>query len=401
MLRICSLILILAACALVWGCAAGGTATEPKIPQNKTENIESVQNSVKPAAAQNAEKTTASASVPKIPKKQCLKNDAFLTESFVASSLAVAEINADRVVLAANDSMGNAVAWILDPKGNFERKQIAENGQLACLEKYQDGFRTGVILRDAAHGTYTLEINAFDEHNAQIKSEDWAAVTRGFVPDPGTHCVFLDRRDIIVTGTRPHGNKAPYHGMFRLQSRSLTLFEGTSEHVPDLIDGRIVNGTPQILVREVKRNAENKPVWPHVVYEIGDDDKLQPLIEADFIVPGDDGWISLTKNGCIIQKDGHQSCVNADIELTEVQYLPGFCDGTCMMWHSKSSAWIARIEQNDPPKIFEIPNDIQLLPIRLSEKSGWLAMMLDQNKPDTAAGFVIVTPDWDCLNSEK
>ena len=71
-----------------------------------------------------------------------------------------------------------------------------------------------------------------------------------------------------------------------------------------------------------------------------------------------------------------------------------------MIWRSGTGAWIARIER-ELLKVFEIPADIRILPVKYPEKNAWLGMMLDQKKPDTASGFVLVTPDWDCLNSEK
>ncbi len=326
----------------------------------------------------------------------CFENTiAHWDNAFVASSLMPVLLNSGNSVMAVNSSAGEALIVFLNDSGQPESIKISENAQISCIESISNGFRVGMITRDVSQGTFTDVVAGFDEHFQPLDDEAWRVGVRGFMPDPGTRCSFLERREMLVIGTRPRGEHVPYHGMFRAQSRSLDFFEATQEHTPSLIMTRQNGNHQEILVRDVRRNEDNKPIWPYVVWTVGEDNSLNEIVSSDYIVPEGDSWLKITKNGCIERMDGQKICPDQTFDITDVQPLPDLCsDDTCMLWTSWKQSWVVRIHDNEI-KSARIPDGMRILPI--SEGRLWVVYQIDSEHPDEASELKFMKPNLDCI----
>ncbi|MBO4349786.1 MAG: hypothetical protein J6A01_02435 [Proteobacteria bacterium] len=282
---------------------------------------------------------------------------------------------------------------------DVENRTIAQNAQIACYEKLDSHFRLGWIARNAQDGTFKLEIHDFNGDIVENRDELWLATTRGFVPDAGTKCAFLGRRDLIVVGTRPRGDHVPLHGFFHLQSRALKLIEGTSEHVPLLESAIQKDGKTQLLMRTVERDGDNKPQWPFGVYHLIDAEEeaqLEKVLGADFIVADADKWLSFDKSGCLLTENT-RICPNKPLQLREIRALPGMCEDTvCVEMMTYQENWIAKI-QADSVELIAIPPKMRLFEKTHRATNEWLSVTMDEVRPDLTDGLEFVEIDRNCL----
>ncbi len=289
---------------------------------------------------------------------------------------------------------------IFRPQGeNFESRTITTNAQIACYETVDSHFRLGWIARNAQDGTYKLEIHDYNAELVENRDEFWLAATRGFMPDAGTKCAFLGRRDLIVVGTRPRGEHVPLHGFFHLQSRSLKLIEGTSEHVPLLESVFMADGKTRLLMRTVERDENNKPRWPYGIYQLIDaeeESQIEKEFAADFIVEDHGAWLAFDKSGCFL-KDGTRICPNRAVELREIRALPGLCENAvCVEMLSYQENWIAKI-QSDSMELIAIPPRMRFVPAKPRLTGEWLTITMDEARPDLTDGIEFVGIDKECL----
>ena len=231
----------------------------------------------------------------------------------VLSSLNAVEIDRDHRLLTFETQSGEAHAMIVDAQPKVKAElELASNAQIACAEATSGVFRIGLILRDPKTAAYTLEIQSFDKTGKA--TENWKAVTRGFVPDPGSHCAFLEHRKLLVNGTRPRGERPPYHGLFVLESAALTQIDSTQNPEVELISAAKQSDKTFVLTREIRRDS-NPPAWIHVLYQLNADNTFTEVSSGDYVLP--DHTI-VAHNGCI---DSHPEICMNDIKLTDVKLL--------------------------------------------------------------------------------
>ena len=327
----------------------------------------------------------------------CFRNTHKISEMLVVSSIGMMHVD-------------NTDFWVAQtPEGNvkvfksqgdtFENRSIAQNAQIACYESLDTHFRLGWIVRNAQDGTFKLEIHDFNAELVENRDEFWLASTRGFIPDAGTKCAFLGRRDLIVVGTRPRGDHVPLHGFFHLQSRALKLIDGTSEHVPLLESAIQKDGKTQLLMRTVERDAENKPQWPFGIYKLIDSDEesqIEKEFSADFIVAYEDNWLSFDKSGCFL-KQGNKICPNQPLQIREIRALSGMCeDAICVEMLSYQENWIAKI-QGESMSMTAIPTKMRLFEKTHRSTNEWLTITMDDVRPDVTDGLEFVEIDKACL----
>ena len=323
------------------------------------------------------------------------EGDVVFSQPFIPSSVMVNQGGGNALFLnTLNDDI-----FMIKPLADrtFKTIQLASQAQVACVEAVADGYRVGMIQRDARQADYRLEILQYDAQDRHTPSADWSAGTRGFVPDAGTRCVLLGRRDVVMSGTRPRGDRAPYHGIFRMRSRALTLFESTTEHVPEIVDMlQDRSGKVEILTRQVRRNAENKPEWPHIVYALKDESTIEPVLEADFIVRQGDVWTQIRKNGCLVQDQGDELCPDQEMVLSEVQWI-GHRDGAdYYVYRAKDHAWLARASEGRLA-LSAIPKTWHFFSVIQPETGDWLMAVQDAVQPDKADNLKYVKPDMSCI----
>ncbi len=327
----------------------------------------------------------------------CFHQNHKISEKLVVSS--IDGLSVDGKELWAAQTPEGEVKIYKRKEDAFENRSVAQNAQIACLDNQDSHFRLGWIARNAQDGTFKLEIHEFNGDIVENRDELWIAATRGFMPDAGTKCAFLGRRDLIVVGTRPRGDHVPLHGFFHLQSRALKLIEGTSEHVPLLESAVQKDGKTQLLMRTVERDGDNKPHWPFGVYKLIDaeeDAQLEKEFGADFIVADSDQWLSFDKSGCLL-KDGASICPDKPIQVREIRALPGMCeDAVCVEMLTYQENWIAKI-QSDSVNLIAIPSKIRLLKKTLRSTNEWLIITMDEARPDMTDGLEFVEIDMNCL----
>lgn len=370
--------------------SASQKAVEPqKVVQEVSQAAE--EQIVSPAAVPKAE-------VP-VPSREACFRDAgeLLTQTFIPSSVLM-HATSDQTQIVLNTLNDDVLMLKNIENGTFKTLTLATHAQVSCFEALDDGFRIGVIQRDVKQADYQLEILHYDKNDNHVPAEDWSAGTRGFVPEPGTRCALLDRRDVVMSGTRPRDDRAPYHGMFRMGSRALTLFDSTSEHVPEIQDVlKRSDGTAQILVRQVRSNADNKKEWPHIVYALKNDGTMQVVMEADFIVRHRDTWIGIRKTGCIIQENAEDLCPAESVELSDVHLISKRDDAAYYFYRAKTQAWVVRVVKGGKPELAPVPKTWIFYPALPQNADAWLLTVEDDIKPDRAETLKIVKPDMNCL----
>lgn len=371
-------------------------ATQDATQASKNDAVQTTQTTVSNdvSASNDAEMP---ASVPIDTHETCFHQNHKISEMLVASSIGALNVNGADMWVAQTPE-GNVK--IYKPQGDaFESRSMAQNAQIACYESLDAHFRLGWIVRNAQDGTFKLEIHDFNGELVENRDEFWLASTRGFMPDAGTKCAFLGRRDLIVVGTRPRGEHVPLHGFFHLQSRALKPIEGTSEHVPLLESVIQKDGKTQLLMRTVERDSENKPQWPFGIYHLIDSDEesqIEKVFTADFIVADANGWLSFDKSGCFL-KDGNRICPKQSLQIREIRALPGMCDdGICVEMMSYQENWIAKI-QGDSMTLTAIPPQMRLFEKTHRSTNEWLTITMDEVRPDVTDGLEFVEIDRDCL----
>ncbi len=317
-----------------------------------------------------------------VPARQCqlqTLNDLYDAPIVLSSIRAITLNNGHKLILFETKS-GNIQSMILDEKHQvIASKAIAEYAQIACAEATSDGYRAGMIRRDPQTASFSLDIESFDQNHSSI--EVWKASTRGFVPDPGSRCAFLDRRKLIVNGTRPRGDRPPYHGLFVLEPANLTQLEGSQHNEVELLSASIVQSEIHLLAREIRRESD-PPTWAQVIYKLNADDTLEEIRSGDFILP--DNTI-IMRNGCIQSEPDF--CI-PDIKLTDAQQLSQtlieYKTKTQAIFIEKSATGYKEIYRTDALYLYPVDDDL------------WLAAKPDKTQPDIATGLYSVKAGFEC-----
>ena len=316
----------------------------------------------------------------------------------MVSSVLSTVTDLQKKMILLNSSSDDVILLKLEESKPIESVKIAENSQVSCMEKSGNGIRTAVIERNAVQGSFSDVVLYVNDDLSVQNDETWRVNVRGFVPDPGTRCGFVGKREMLVTGMRPRGDHLPYHGLFLAKSRALEFFETTQDHTPSIMMTRKVRGAQEVLLRDVRRNEENKPVWPYVVMTIGDDNTLHELVSADFIVPDGDSWAKIDKNGCLERENVGKICLDGAADITDVQLLPNACGSDiCMIWSSWKKTWIVRSSSQGKITGTLLPEQMRIIPMDFGNDMIWGMYEVDDERPDIAQELRFVRPDMDCL----
>ncbi len=129
-------------------------------------------------------------------------------------------------------------SYFVDQRDPFAPSVIllSDHAQVACSSESQ----LALIQRETKSASYSLSIvsiNAIEDLFHLDTLKNWVAKTRGFMPNAGSTCAFVDQRELIVEGTRLRDSKAPYHGVFTLSSQKLSFWSFLGEHLPKIYKG--------------------------------------------------------------------------------------------------------------------------------------------------------------------
>ena len=296
------------------------------------------------------------------------------------SSLQSLELNDNQILVIFETESGDVRSVRLDKDLQIlADTEIAPFAQIGCAKTTSDGYRIGLIRRDPQTASYTLDIQSFDKTGTAKSS--WKAVSRGFVPDPGSRCAFLDSRKLIVNGTRPRGDRPPYHGLFLLESSSLTQLDGPVSNEVELLSGSVANEGILLFTREIRRESD-KPSWVQVLYKLNEDNTLSEVLSGDFVLP--DRTI-VEQNGCI-----HPDTVSSipDIKVTEARRL----SDRIIELKTRHTAHFAERTATGYREIHR-SDEIDIYPVNANL---WLAASPDANQPDIGTSLGIMLSGFEC-----
>lgn len=291
----------------------------------------------------------------------------FGSSLWIPSSLNVLKLADDIYLLSGESETGAAQFVRVDANGAHDVQTIHPHAQVACTEAYQDGFRIAVIEREQSR--FQLVVRTYDANGKHIKNDDWRVTTRGFTPDPGSHCALLSRRALLAVGTRPRNLHVPTRGLAKVESRALNFYNDTNPHAPDII-GFNPKKNNEIIVQYIQREND-KPQARQAAWKLSPDMTVTSLRQNDFIAA--DGEV--TKKGCIIKAE-ETRCF--DIEVRGVKALGDLCPG-CMALQTHDASFLVT---SSPIRLHAIAANIQLLPVSLSDR--WLGFTPDEILPDKA-----------------
>ena len=299
---------------------------------------------------------------------------------FVLSSLQSLELSNGHILVVFETDRGNIQAMHITPNRQIlSNAEIAQFAQIACTENIAGGYRIGMIRRDPQTASYTLDIQSYDPTGSP--TESWNATARGFVPDPGSRCAFLAQRKLIVNGTRPRGDRPPYHGLFILESSSLTQLEGAVHNEVELLSGSVATDGVQLLTREIRRDTDT-PSWTQVLYRLDENNSLSEVLAGDFVLS--DKTI-VTRDGCIQAEPAF--CI-PEVKLTDARRLSNHL----FELKTKNTAYFVEKAASGFREILR-SDDMDIYPVNAGL---WLIATPDPKRPDIGTELHIATSGFDC-----
>lgn len=318
----------------------------------------------------------------------------------VLSSLTHVVLKDGHFVVAAHDALGQVLIW---PDPGKSPMVVSPHGQLACMEAYEDGYRVATIARDASNSGYALEVRTYDRENRELDGEMWKAATRGFEPDASSRCVFLSRREILATGTRPRGDSAPYHGLFKIASRALTFYDETRGQTASIVSGGLGPEGPELVLRQVCRRESNSPKWCHRAVRVNS--SLDDVVNGDFVVKSEDAYVVIGADGCLERPQG-TACPDRPLALESVEPLQSVCgdaQASCFLYREKTASWLARIPHDGgKPQVWAFAPGLVVFDLTdpSSERGNRvrsLAAEIDETRPGVARKLGWIEIDLSCL----
>lgn len=294
-------------------------------------------------------------------------NAPFGDSLWVPSSLNVLKLADEAYLLSGESETGAAQFVRVDASGTHAVQMIHPHAQVACTEKSQDGFRIAVIEREQSR--FQLSVYAYDHDGKHKKNDDWRVTTRGFTPDPGSHCAFLSRRALLAVGSRPRNLHVPTRGLAKVESRALNFYDNTNPHAPEIIDFNPEKPN-EIIVQYVQREND-KPSIRQAAWKLSSDMTISTLRQNDFITPD----VEITKKGCMIKAE-ETHCF--DIDVRSVKDLSNLCPG-CLALQTRDQNFLVT---SSPMRLHSIPGNVRLLPLRVANR--WLGFSPDAILPDKA-----------------
>lgn len=328
--------------------------------------------------------------------------EVFWEDPFILSSLHTIALPNKKSAILFENPKGDIHRILLDENGfPQDEKIIASFSQISCTEPYKDGFRIGIISRDPAKASYSFEIMKFDATGEPVPENNWKAVKHNFTPDPGAGCAFDGEETVYVVGTRPRGDRPPFHGLYRLQKDAADLVEDTRNNVPDIISSWNSQGQTKILLRVLRTNEETQTNrWPHQICALPEEGAPECIQEADWLLPTDNSPI-IQNNGCITTDDMGTHCIEPQTELTLVRSMTGACNESgnelCMQWQSQEGTFLVKVK-SDAIESVSIPQNTFFWNLSHPIKKEYhLSADVDELYPDTAHHLGFTQIESDCL----
>lgn len=182
---------------------------------------------------------------------------------------------------------------------------VSQQAQVACAARLGTHYYLALIERDAAHAGFRLDVLATATVEALSSAEVWKVRTRGFQPNPGSGCAFVDARQLVVEGMRLRDGKAPYHGIFTVTPESLVRWPDFGVHVPHVVAGDMTHETRHVMFRGVAERESDERGMNDMIYALNPDGGPgELLMSAPHLVFHDHQPRPLDEGACLAMQTG-------------------------------------------------------------------------------------------------
>ena len=203
---------------------------------------------------------------------------------------------------------------------------VASNAQIACASKSDDGYHLALIERDAANAGFRLKVLTTQNLHALDSADVWNVKTRGFQPNPGSGCAFLDARTLVVEGTRLRDGKVPYHGIFTVTPHKLELWPDFGIHVPHIVSIDKLHATHLVMMRGVVVDENGKNDIRDRLYALKTNagEAVTGVLRqsAKNMTWVGQNVIELQNEGVCFLQDDQKYCIDQNESVESVQWLP-------------------------------------------------------------------------------
>ncbi len=203
---------------------------------------------------------------------------------------------------------------------------VASNAQIACTSKSDDGYHLALIERDAANAGFRLKVLTTQNLDDLNSADVWNVKTRGFQPNPGSGCAFLDARTLVVEGTRLRDGKVPYHGIFTVTPHKLELWPDFGIHVPHIVAAHKMHTTHLVMLRGVVVDENGKNDNRDRLYAIKTNagEAVTGVLRqtAKNMTWVGENVIELQNEGVCFLKNEQKYCIDENEVVESVRWLP-------------------------------------------------------------------------------
>lgn len=314
------------------------------------------------------------------------------SENVVASSVKIVPFSDRAHAILATTANGDAVMWVVTENGDIStRHTLANSAQISCVTAEDDALRVAFVERDASALEYRFFVRTFDQNGMPL-NDVWNAKTRHFSPDPDASCGFLGKRSLLVTGSRPRGNDAPYHGLFKIEPRLLQFFEQSQPHTP--VVESVDASTKTVILREIIKTTGGKNQWRATQYLVSDDARLLTEIHSDILLKSGKNTFQISYDGCV-QFNNAEICIQNPVSEILSYYQEN--SSLIFIFNDGAQRKIARISKTDnASNVAALDQKIRLYSLKLRDGSR-LYQIENDTYPDRGERLGFVNYDENCI----
>ena len=261
----------------------------------------------------------------------------------------------DARVLALNTVNGGS--FILDARDIQSPKvvELSAKTQVACTDQGEGKYFLALIERDTANAGFRLDVRTMSSPTDVANADLWKVKTRGFQPNPGSKCAFVEPRKLVVEGTRLRDGKVPYHGIFTVTPHKLELWPDFGIHVPHVVTAFNAPSSFEVLLRGVEVDENGKGTLQDKLYAVQrqDAEALTGTFRAsaDFLFyEGHQRYAFHAGDACLESPAG-KVCPDSPDSLESVLWLAPA--GADIRFGSGKHGYVRRLA--DYPALLELP----------------------------------------------
>ena len=233
--------------------------------------------------------------------------------------------------------------------------ELSPKAQVACTMQWENKYYLALIERDTANAGFRLDVRTMTSPTDVENAELWKVKTRGFQPNPGSGCAFVESRKLVVEGTRLRDGKVPYHGIFTVTPHKLELWPDFGIHVPHVVAAFTTSSSRNILLRGVVVDENGKGELRDRLYEMKlQETEAQPGVyqsTADHLYFAGAQRFALQNDGACIETSSGTTCPNAPDRIESILWIEP--SGADIRFGSGKHGFAKNIA--DYPSLLELP----------------------------------------------